>query len=303
MKNVLLFVLSKAIAGLKVLQQSLRHLLKNLERFKLIHHDFNPRPSDIFIVTYPRSGTTWMQMILYQLTTNGKIDFDHISQIFPYFEVDFCEMGNFDQLPSPRVFKTHLSSIWFPKRWPVRYIYVIRDGKDVAVSFYNFRQSHFGFKHNFSTFFEQNFLKNRFTETGSWFQHSSGWLDRRKDPNILYLSYEELKTDLRSCLYKISEFCGLNLDPARVPGILHRCSFAFMKQYEEKFDPAMASTLMRPVQPGAFIRKGSSGGGSDHFSPAHQAVFDRYFRKYLDKKIRSVPNLSMPHRQRVEVKR
>jgi hypothetical protein len=74
----------------------------------------------------------------------------------------------------------------------------------------------------------------------------------------------------------------LDPDPARVPGILHRCSFTFMKQYEEKLDPAMAATLARPVQPGAFIRKGSSERGSDHFSPAHQVIFDRYFRKYLD---------------------
>jgi hypothetical protein len=45
--------------------------------------DFVPRPDDIFIVTYPRSGTTWMQMILYQLTTDGDMTFAHIEQVCP----------------------------------------------------------------------------------------------------------------------------------------------------------------------------------------------------------------------------
>ena len=44
-------------------------------------------PDDIFVVTYPRSGTTWTQMILYQLTTDGRMDFAHITQVCPWFEL------------------------------------------------------------------------------------------------------------------------------------------------------------------------------------------------------------------------
>ncbi len=55
-----------------------------LEFIRLAHVDFNIRPDDIFIVTYPRSGTTWMQMILYQLTTDGKMNFPHISKVCPW---------------------------------------------------------------------------------------------------------------------------------------------------------------------------------------------------------------------------
>jgi Sulfotransferase domain len=298
-KNLFAFFISKAIAVLNVLERVLRHLVKHLERIKLIHKDFTPRPSDIFIVTYPRSGTTWMQMILYQLTTDGAMDFNHISQKSPFFEVDFCTMGDFNQFPSPRILKTHLSSRWFPRQWPCRYICVIRDGRDVAVSSFNFRQSHFGFKENFFVFFEQHFIKSRHPEMGSWFQHTSGWLDRRKDHNILYLSYEDLKTDLQGGLYRIADFCGIEIDPARLPEILHRCSFAFMKQYEDQFDPA-GTTGAQPVRSGAFIRKGKSGGWSEYFGPEQQEMFDRQFWKSLGKKFNSVENLSISQRPTVK---
>jgi len=45
-------------------------------RMALIFKSFVPRNDDIFIVTYPRSGTTWLQQILYQLTTDGNMDFE-----------------------------------------------------------------------------------------------------------------------------------------------------------------------------------------------------------------------------------
>lgn len=45
---------------------------------------FVPRASDIFIVTYPKSGTNWMQMILYQLTTDGDMErLSHVLEATP----------------------------------------------------------------------------------------------------------------------------------------------------------------------------------------------------------------------------
>ena len=46
-----------------------------VDYLKLRYVDFRPRPDDIFIASYPRSGTTWMQMILYQMISGGDMDF------------------------------------------------------------------------------------------------------------------------------------------------------------------------------------------------------------------------------------
>jgi hypothetical protein len=68
-------------AAAEILQTMANFLTKaasNLQFVRLASLEFVPRLDDIFIVTYPRSGTTWMQMILYQLTTDGALDFPHI---------------------------------------------------------------------------------------------------------------------------------------------------------------------------------------------------------------------------------
>ena len=69
---------------LKYLLQLLQNIHTNSEagviklRQQLYFLDFVERDSDIFIVTYLKSGTTWMQVILYNMLTEGNMDFEHI---------------------------------------------------------------------------------------------------------------------------------------------------------------------------------------------------------------------------------
>lgn len=239
---------------------------------------FVPRVDDIFIVTYPRSGTTWMQMILYQLTTEGKMDFPHITTVSPWFERSLKDGTAYDALPAPRVFKSHLSYRKIPKG-PCRYIYVARDGKDVVASYYHFYTTHMGFKGAFDEFF-QRFLKGE-VHYGSWFRHVRGWWEHRDDANVLFLRYEELTADLPSTLRKIAAFCGLEIAPQRWPDILQRCSFAFMKQHENQFDPLTAMLYEQGFRPNSHLRQGQSGTGNDQLSHRQALRYDQTFAKRL----------------------
>jgi methylamine dehydrogenase accessory protein MauD len=239
---------------------------------------FVPRPDDIFIVTYPRSGTTWMQMILYQLTTKGTIDFPHITTVSPWFERSLKDGTAYDALPAPRVFKSHLSYRKIPKG-PCKYIYVARDGKDVAVSYYHFYTTHMGFKGTFDDFFPR-FLRGE-VHYGSWFRHVRGWWQHRDDPNVLFLRYEDLAADLPGCLRRIAAFCGLEVAPGRWPDIPERCSFAFMKRHESQFDPLMAMLYEQGFQPHSHLRRGQAGAWGGQLSPRQAWRFDRAFTKRL----------------------
>jgi hypothetical protein len=263
---------------LKLVLLKLSAVVKRIEWARLRYLDFVPRPDDIFIVTYPRSGTTWMQMILYQLTTDGSMDFPHIAQHCPWFERSLKAGKGFDTLPSPRLFKSHLSYQKIPKE-PCKYIYVARSGKDVAVSYFHLYQSHNGFKGTFADFFDR-FLRGK-VEFGSWFQHVRGWWSHHDDPNVLFLRYEDLLHDLGGCLRKIIAFCGFDIAPDRFPIILERCSFAFMKQHESQFDHLTGELWEQGVQLNAFLRKGQSGDWKGHLNGQQEARFDRAFHRRL----------------------
>lgn len=236
-----------------------------------------PRPDDIFIATYPRSGTTWMQMILFQLLTDGNMNFPHIAEFCPWFEASGRSARGFETRPSPRLFKTHMPWRLVPKG--ARYIYVARNGMDMVVSYYHLRRNYSGYEGTFDEFFEE-FLRGK-SPHGSWFDHVRGWWERRDDPHVLFLNYEELSADLEACLRRIAAFLGRDVPPEKLPGIIERCGFAFMKQHEEQFDPVLEQLWERGVQLKSFLRQGRVGDGAVSLDEEQQARFDEAFARRL----------------------
>jgi hypothetical protein len=217
-------------------------------------------------------------MILYQLTTDGRMDFAHISQVCPWFERAYKAGRDLEALPDPRVFKSHLTYRRIPKG-PCRYLYVARDGKDVAVSYYHFYRSHMGYEGTFEAFYAK-FLAGD-VSYGSWLAHVAGWWAHRDDPNVLFLHYEDLVHELAGSLRRIAGFCGLDVAPDRFAGILERCGFAFMKAHEGQFDPLLGMIWDKASRSEAHLRTGRAGGWKGHLSPEQEAGFDRAFGRRL----------------------
>jgi hypothetical protein len=278
LKELITCVLSVAALVLQWLANRLSGAVRRIQLVKLKHFDFVPRPDDIFIVTYPRSGTTWMQMILYQLTTDGSMDSPHIYEYCPWFETSSRSADGFEGRPSPRLFKSHLPYRQIP-RGPCKYIYVARNGKDAAVSYYHLQRSHSGYQGTFEEFFDL-FMRGQ-VDSGSWFTHVRGWWQHRHDPNVLFLRYEDLLGDLEGSLRKIAAFCGLTISEERFPSVLDRCSFAFMKRHESQFDPLIGQLWEKGSQLNGFLRQGRSGEGKERLSPQQVTWFERVFQKEL----------------------
>lgn len=228
---------------------------------------FRPRPDDIFIASYAKSGTTLLQMMLYQMTTDGEMDFPHIESVSPFFE-DCYRLGFnrfVETLPSPRIFKTHLYYHHMPRG--VRSIYIVRDFRDVVVSaFHHYRMVRgWSPEQEFRVFADSMITGKTFFE--SWFEHTQSWWPHRNDPDVLFLRYEEVIRDLPGTARRIAAWSGLPLTDEALDRVVERCSLAFMKQHNEKFDPRL-----RQLHPGRheFIRKGLTGEGRDVFTPAQE---------------------------------
>ena len=87
------------------------------EVFKFFLKLDSENKNDIYISTYMRSGTTWMQMILYQLTTKGEMNFKHIYEVIPWIEIYINPRKKFEMEGPMRIFKTHLDYKFFPRKF------------------------------------------------------------------------------------------------------------------------------------------------------------------------------------------
>lgn len=124
------------------------------------------RPDDVFVVSFPKTGTTWVQEIVYLISTN--LDFRsaaarNMEQRFPYLEYFYPGVNSIDKTPNSRLIKTHLPYSLLPESVRTenpKIIYVVRNPKDVCVSYYHFTRlvKETGYVGCFEDFFE-SFLK------------------------------------------------------------------------------------------------------------------------------------------------
>ena len=227
---------------------------------------------DLFIVTYPKCGTTWTQHIAYLILHDGvplpadqrmDIVWPHLEEVGKDFVREKATVAG-----GYRLIKTHFPYKLTPQNPKAKYIYVARNPKDCVVSFYHHTVGfprHYDFAEGkFDTYFNL-FLEGK-VDSNDYFDFLREWLDHKDDPNVLFLRYESGRKDVRGYILQIAAFMGekypkkLLADDERILKlVMEHSSLDSMKQNPRRW--CSDRTGFKP-----FIRKGSTGGWSELLS-------------------------------------
>ncbi|KAK6754143.1 hypothetical protein RB195_013257 [Necator americanus] len=239
---------------------------------------------DVFIATYPKCGTTWLQHICHQLIRGENYQATEGNEMCvqsPMIE----RMGAkfLSTVAHPRILKTHFSAVNVPKSKKAKYIFCVRNPKDCCTSYFHHNRN---FKiYNFADgewdTFVDLFLSGQLA-FGDYFDHLIGWLPLIDQPNVLFLMYEDMVKDLEGTIYKIGKFLGgeaekLVENPDRLEAVAQNSGIEAMKKDQKRWFPEAIFFRHKTD----FIRKGGSRDWKNHFTREQSDRMDAVFRTRL----------------------
>ena len=218
------------------------------------------REDDVFLVSYPRSGNTWVRFLLANVIdheTEQAIDFHSVHSLIP--DYGMREHHEYMKtLATPRIMKSHST---FDPRFQ-RVIYLVRDGRDVMVSYYDYETKHRRFSGSF-----QDFLLSSRLPYGFWADHVQSWLNAREERDLLVVRYEDLLQGTELELDRMTRFAGLKCAPDVLERAVRLSAFDQMQKLEETRGRPYGDTSYR------FVRRGTAGQWHSKFDEESKAIF------------------------------
>lgn len=225
------------------------------ERIAVKIRNFHVRNDDVWVLSYPKSGNTWVQNIVSQLKygIDSKREPVTVTDAW-YLEGDMVldnsdeevkravtsafgnTMEKLDKESSPRIIKSHLPPNLLPvELWTVRpkIIYIARNPKDVAVSMYHMLCNDFK---RFTGTIEEYF--DLFLEDRNWYApfhaHVTSFWQLRNEKDFMFLTYEELSADRLNGVKRISKFLECSYSEDELQSLADYVAFGNIKQFNTK---------------------------------------------------------------------
>ncbi|XP_062854832.1 cytosolic sulfotransferase 3-like [Trichomycterus rosablanca] len=253
--------------------------------------NFQARPDDILIATYPKAGTTWASYILDLLYFGNRAP-ERQTSLPIYMRVPFLEMC-FPGFPAgvdlannlttrPRLIKTHLPVQLVPKSfWEqnCRVVYVARNAKDNAVSYFHFERMNRGQPDpgDWNTYL-QNFMDGK-KVFGPWYDHVNGYWEKKQTySNLHYMFFEDMVEDTGREVEHLCSFLGLSTPKEEREQVTKNSHFDAMKQ-NKMTNYSTIPVMDFNVSP--FMRKGKVGDWKNHFTVAQNDQFDEHYKQRM----------------------
>ncbi|XP_047505339.1 sulfotransferase 1E1-like [Pieris napi] len=260
-------------------------------------YNFELRPDDVFLLGFPRSGTTRCQEAIWLI--NNNLDYEKSKSIviddrcpFLDLEVQFptpfssensefqnagenhllkkviSPLKSLPNAPSPRFIKSHLPLSLLPPNLldTTKVVYIARDPRDVAVSYYYLMKhllpNDMGFEKYWGAFRDDKILLTPI------FEHIKEAWGQRDHPNMVFLTYEDMSKDMASTLRQMCEFFGKKYSEEQIRGLCEHLSFDKFKTNKSVNGEQTVLKTFDVINDSdcAFIRKGKVGGWEDYFN-------------------------------------
>ncbi len=203
-------------------------------------------PSDIFVATQMKCGTTWMLHVVYQVLRRGNGDLvesgSTLHAVCPWIEgrktvsMEAAPLVGTER-PS-RVIKTHLPATHAPWSPEARYIYVARHPVSCFASCVDFVKETAGRFAPPPEMIEEWFRSEELMWWGPWPAHvESWWRWSEERNNVLFVTFEEMKRDLPAVVRRVAGFLGLQpLSEAELARVTEKCGFRYMQEHHGTFE-------------------------------------------------------------------
>jgi len=197
------------------------------------HRNFAVLPDDTMVVSYPRSGNTWTRFLVANLLHPGEeVTFANIERLIP--DTSSISSRALKRIPRPRVIKSHE---YFDHRYP-KVIYIVRDPRDVALSYYDFQRKYRQVEDGYPLErYADDYVNGRLISAswGTWGENVASWIStRERSDRFLLLRFEDMLNDTPRELTRIAQFLGVSTTAETLQRAIANSSSGHMQQLEKE---------------------------------------------------------------------
>lgn len=236
-----------------------------VEKSTGLEHISKIKPTDIIIAGYPKSGNTWMQYMLadlfFQIDASEARD-EVIQSLVPTF-LDSKADNFFRRYADPMFLRSHD----FPKPEYRRVICLVRDGRDVLVSYVNYLK----LWEEHQKLDAHTMISSEYYNIPPWHVHLAQWVENPYNADILFVRYEDLRADPLGEMEKVCAFSGIDYTEEDIERTIRHTTFEAMREREKKYGWSAQNTGF-PQKKG-FIRRGKVGSYKDELSETDLSLF------------------------------